>query len=450
MTTASASDLPEIASRSAELEAERAVLGGILVDPTRYEDAAEVLVEGDWFRDAHAIIWRAIKTVLADGGAVDFLTIKAALAPDALERAGGPGYLFSLTDGVPKSSNVGHYARLVHDYAVRRKVELLGRTLVAAAQAGEDSGADLLDRGEAALASLRAAQPGTTLNTPSEGSAEAFRAIEDASEGKRRGVRAGLRELDALTLGWRPGQLIVLGARPSQGKTALALNLALAAGSVGPVLFCSLEMSALQIRLREASLRSGIPHTLLESGKVPAGLHGKLSDALQAIDDGPLYVLDQPGATIAQVRGAIRRVQAVTRQTPALVVVDYLQLMRGDRALRAENRTLEVAQFSAGLKMAAREFGVPVLALSQLSRQSETRQDKRPLLADLRESGALEQDADIVLLLHRPGVYERQPDDRRAEVIVAKQRNGPTGVAHLTFRPDTMQFTEGSGLTASV
>lgn len=442
------SDLPEIASRGAELEAERAVLGGILVDPSRFDDAAEVLTEADWFRRAHGLIWTAMRGIVANGGAIDYLTIKAALPEGDLEPVGGPSYLFGLMDGVPRSSNVGHYARLVRDYAIRRSVEALGRSLVASATAGDESGAELLERGEAALAGLRTAQVGTEIETPEDGASAVYKAIEVACEGKTRGVLSGLDGLDAMTLGFRSGQLVVLGARPSQGKTALALNLAVAAGVAGPVLFASLEMSSTQIRMREVSLRSSIPHGLIDAGQLPAGQHAEIGQAVQRVGDGGLYLFDKPGATVSQIRGAVRRMLAATKRPPALVVVDYLQLMRSERGARVENRTLEVAQFSAGLKMIARELSVPVLALSQLSRQSEARQDKRPMLSDLRESGSLEQDADIVLLLHRPGVYTRTPEDGRAEVIVAKQRNGPTGVAYLRFAPETMRFSDAVGVTA--
>ena len=444
-----APDTPDVleASRGPEIDAERAVLGGILVDPTRLDDAVDILGAEDFFRDAHRRIWDAIRQVVGQGGAVDFLTVKAALGPD-LDAVGGASYLAGLTDGVPRSSNVAHYARLVRDYALRRAVERLGRDLVGSAVAGDESGAELLERGEAALLGLRSTQPGTAVTDPAARASAVMAAIEAAAEGKRRGVLSGLRELDAMTFGFRPGQLIVLGARPSQGKTALALNLARGAGVSGPVLFASLEMSAEQINLRELALRASIPHALLDAGRIPAGLNGKLAEALQAVYDGNIHVLDRPGATVGQIRGAARRLAATTKRALALIVVDYLQLMRSERGTRVENRTLEVAQFSAGLKQIARELEVPVLALSQLSRQSETRQDKRPILADLRESGALEQDADVVMLLHRPGVYERDPSDTRAEVILAKQRNGPTGIAHLRFDAETMGFADAPGLEA--
>lgn len=432
---------------TATLEAEKAVLGAVLVDPSRLDDATDILTAGDFYRDAHRLIWAAMVRVGTGGGVIDPLTVRAALGLD-LERAGGAVYLFSLTDGVPRSQHVAHYARLVRDYALRRELEALGRDLTASASTTDEPAAELLERAEAGLLRLRTSQPGTTVVSPTDRASAALSAVEAAKEGRRRGVLSGLREIDSMTMGFRPGQLVVLGARPSQGKTALALHLAVAAGATGPVLFASLEMSAEQISARELALRSGIGHALIDAGGVPDHQATQLSVAAQGIYDGNVHILDRPGATLGQIRGAARRLMATAKQGLALVVVDYLQLMRAERGAKAENRALEVAQFSSGLKQLARELEVPVLALSQLSRESEKRLDKRPLLADLRESGALEQDADVVLLLHRPGVYERNPEDRTAEVLIAKQRNGPTGLAALRFDPDTMRFTDAGSLEA--
>lgn len=431
--------------RNAAIEAERAVLGALLVDASRLDEATEVLGVGDFFRDAHRRIFAAIVHVAGTGAAVDLLTVKAALGSQ-IEAVGGPAYLASLTDGMPRASHVGHYARLVRDYSLRRAVEQIGHDLIAAAVEGEETGADLLVRGETALLGLRTAQPGTAVDAPEARTSALLSTMEAAQEGRRRGTTTGLADLDGMTSGFRPGQLIVLGARPAQGKTALALTMATGAGTHGPVLFCSLEMSTEQINLREISLRAGIGHTLVDSGRVPSHLQARFAAGLQAMHDGNVHVLDRPGASLSQIRGAARRLKASTGAPLALILVDYLQLMRPERGAKVENRTLEVAQFSGGLKLLARELDVPVIALSQLSRQSETRTDKRPLLADLRESGALEQDADVVMLLHRPGVYDRTVPESRAELLLAKQRNGPTGLVHLDFDGDTMRFTDAAGI----
>jgi replicative DNA helicase len=429
------------------LEAERAVLGGILVDPRRYDDAAEILGADDFFRLAHRLIWEGCRRLVAKSVPIDALTLRGVLRPDELDEIGGPAYLFGLVDGVPRSSNVAAYARQVKDYALRRQLEQLGRQLLGEAQAGESGGDQILAQAEAALVGLRNTQHGGTLLDPEERASAVFAALEAAQHGRQRGVPTGLAAVDEMTFGLRAGQLVVLGARPSQGKTALALTMAIAAGAAGPVLFCSLEMSAEQINLRELSARSAVPHSVLDAGRFGEADGARVADGMTRLATGRITVLDQAGATLGQIRAAARRLAAKANAAPALIVVDYLQLMRSEPGARIENRTLEVSQFSAGLKMLAREMRAPVLALSQLSRESEKRQDKRPLLADLRESGALEQDADIVMLLHRPGVYERNPADTRAELIIGKQRNGPTGIARLTFDAETMRFRDDGGLS---
>jgi replicative DNA helicase len=427
--------------RTPELTAERAVLGGILVDPLRYDDAADILGEADFFRDAHRLIWQTIRDLVSAGKAVDLLTVKAGLGA-RLEDAGGPVYLAELIDGVPRSSNVSHYAQLVRDYAVRRAVEAAAQRLIALVQVGDATGAELLEQGEAALLALRTAQPSTGVVDPSARVSGLIAAMEDMARGGHRGVATGLRDLDRLMPGWRPGQLIVLGARPGMGKTALGLTIAHHIAQAGPVLFASLEMSAEQIATRELSLRSGVPHYTIDHGPIPPHVAARVAVGLEAVQAGGIHVLDRAGATVSQIRAAARRLMAETRGPLALVVVDYLQLMRSDRGTRPENRTQEVSHFSQGLKLLARELGVPVLALSQLSRQAETRADKRPFLADLRESGALEQDADIVLLLHRPGYYDRDVQDDGAEIIVAKNRHGGTGTARARFAAAYMRFED--------
>jgi replicative DNA helicase len=427
------------------LAAERAVLGGILIDPRRWDDAAEVVGPDEFFRPAHRVIWHGCRRLIASGAPIDPLTVRGALSPEELDEVGGPAYLMGLVDGVPRSSNVAAYARQVKDYALRRQLEQIGRQILGEAQHGVAGGDQILAQAEAALIGLRNTQHGGTLLEPEDRASAAFAALEAAQHGRRRGVPTGLAAVDEMTFGLRGGQLIVLGARPSQGKTALSLTIAIAAGVVGPVLFASLEMSAEQINLRELSARSAVSHSILDSGRLGDAEATRVAHGMAQLAAGRIAVLDQAGATIGQIRAAARRLAAKAGMGLALVVVDYLQLMRSEPGTRPENRTLEVSQFSAGLKMLAREMNTPVLALSQLSRESEKRQDKRPLLADLRESGALEQDADLVMLLHRPGVYERNPEDARAELIIAKQRNGPTGIARLIFDAETMRFRDEQG-----
>lgn len=432
---------------SSVLAAEKAVLGAILIDGSRFDDASEAIRPDDWYREAHRLIWVGMTRCASAGRAIDLITLRGVLTPEEYERVGGPAYVSSLTDGVPRAAHVGHYARQVREAAARRSVEAAARSILADAEAGASSVEDLLDRLDGMAQQIRLGQPSIGCVAPADRAASAVELI--ASKGDR-GIGSGLRQIDLLTLGWRPGQLIVLGARPSQGKTSLALQMAVEAGTRGPVLFCSLEMSTEQITLREIALRSDVKHSVLDGGFVAEHNGAAVSEGVRAMAEGQIHIADKGGQTVSQIRSAARRLTVQAHQPLALIVVDYLQLMRAEPGARAENRTLEVSQFSAGLKMIAKDLRCPVLALSQLSRQSETRQDKRPMLVDLRDSGSIEQDADIVLLLHRPGVAERNPYDARAEVIVAKQRNGPTGIAALTFRPETMRFVDADGLAAMV
>lgn len=431
----------------AALRAERALLGAVLVTPERLPEAADAVEPGDFFREGHRLLWEAMTRLVQAGRACDLVTLCSALGPDQLAEVGGPAYIAGLLDGVPRSSHAAHYAAVVHDAGLRRRIAQVAAGVLAQCQAGEAEAPEVLAELERALGALRQGLPATGLLGPAARAQQALASLEAGRTGQPVGTATGIGVLDEWTRGLRPGQLVVLGARPSMGKSSLAMALAIAAGAQGPVLFVSLEMSAEELNLRELAYRTQLPHRDLELDGLAPYRAPRVHAALREVERGGLYLLDRPGVTVGQVRAAARRLQA--DQGPlALVVVDYLQLLRPEPGLRAENRTLEVAQQSAALKLLARELAVPVLALSQLSRASEARSDKRPLLADLRESGAIEQDADMVLLLHRPGYYARDPHDHRAELIVAKQRNGPTGPVWLEFEPDTMRFMEAPTMAA--
>ena len=429
------------------LRAERALLGAVLVAPDRLTDAQDAVTAQDFFRQAHGLLWATIGRLAAQGRAVDLVTVCAALTPEQLAEVGGPAYIAGLLDGVPRSSNATHYAHLVHDAGLRRRIEQTAREVLQQCQSGEAEAPEVLAGLEQALGALRQGLPATGLIDPATRAQQAITALEAARSGQAVSTPTGIGALDTWTRGFRPGQLVVLGARPSMGKSSLALSLAVAAGTVGPVLFVSLEMSADELNLRELAWRTQLPHRDLELEAMEPYRAPRVRAGLEAVEAGQIYLLDRPGATVGQVRAAARRLKAQQGKL-ALVVVDYLQLLEPDAGKRAENRTIEVAQQSKALKQLARELAVPVLALSQLSRASEARSDKRPLLSDLRESGAIEQDADVVILLHRPGYYTPDPADTRAELIVAKQRNGPTGPVWLQFDPDTMRFSDAQAFAA--
>lgn len=423
------------------LTAERCALGAVLIAPSRLDDLGGV-GEADWFRLAHRLIWSAMRRAAEKGLPLDAVTLADQLTPKQLEDVGGLAYIYGLLDGVPRSANAAAYGQQVRDFSMRRKVDAAMAQVLQLARSGEVGGAELVERAETALAALRQAQTGTAVISPLERASSTLSALTDGpATARRRGVFSGLTSLDRLTFGWRPGQLIVIGARPASGKTALALQLAIAAGTIGPVLFASLEMSVDELNLRELAARSGVPHQVLDSGSLGESDLAAVQDAHRRLEAGGVHVLDQAAATLTQIRGAARRL--VAQHGPlAAIVVDYLQLMRPDPGTRIENRTIEVGQFSMGLKRLARDLSVPVIALSQLSRESERRTEKQPMLSDLRDSGSLEQDADTVLLLHRPGNYSAAVPADQALLHIAKHRNGPTGLVKLRFSPRTLQFVE--------
>jgi replicative DNA helicase len=432
------------------LEAERATLGAVLVDGNRFHEAATIVGVDHWFRLAHRVIWQGLGRLVSAGRPCDLVTLSAVLTPGELEDCGGMAYISTLTDGVPRSANVGAYAAQVRDYALRRRLEFAAREVIAEAQAGNMGGSALLEFAEGALVGLRSLTDQAAVIDPEARAVAALSALESAAEGKRPGVLTGFRSLDAMTFGWRPGQLIVLGGRPGQGKTALAMAFAVAAGRVGPVLVASLEMSADELNGRELSYRSGRPHVEIQAGRIGGERDARaISDAVAEMAAGRVFVFDRAAATLSQIRGAAHRLKA-TAGPLALVVVDYLQLMGSEPGVRSENRTLEVAKFSGGLKALARDLEVPVIVLSQLSRGNEQRSDKRPMPSDLRDSGAIEQDADVILFVHRPGIYSGNFDDTTAEIIVGKQRNGPPGLLVWRFDGETMRFDDAPVMARGV
>ena len=430
------------------LAAERAVLGAVLIDPSRLEDAADALGGPDaWFRLAHRVLWSGIERLRKKGAAVDPLTVLGELAAKDAEEVGGAAYVYSLTDGVPRSANVEAYAAQVRDFATRRQLAQDLRPILLGAQNGECGAAELIDRAQGAIGRLRGVYGGNRAHSP-EQRADAL--LTRMLDGKPRqpGILTGLRQLDSILLGMRPGQMLIIGARTSTGKTVLGLQVTVAAGKVGPALFVSLEMTAEEICTRELALRSRVPFERIDSNRL--GEH-ELDAVAQAQGDmraGNVYVFDRAGATVPNIRAEARRIAAEAGRPLSVIVVDYLQLMGTEPGVRVENRVQQVSEFSRGLKSIAMDLGVPVVALAQLNRLSEQRDDKRPQLSDLRESGALEQDAHVVMLLYRPNPGKH--DDHQVILDVAKNRNGPKGLVSLTLDGPTMTFRETTRAVAQM
>jgi replicative DNA helicase len=422
------------------IEAEVAVLGGILINDTRLFEVVDVLDAGDFYRDAHQKIYRVILELSSEGGAVDLVTVQERLKRKGLlEDVGGPMYLSGLTSGMPRSTNVAHYARIVKESATRSGlINAANRILTDAAQADEDA-RTLLDKAEGLIFQLSQSAVTGDFVDAAQLVSEGIPAVESLLETKKgaTGVSTGFADLDEMTRGLQPGSLALLAARPSMGKTALALNLAYNVAAAGKVVgFFSVEMARQELFMRLLASVSKIDGHRLQHGYVSQGDYTRMSDGFSRIANTGLCVDDSSVLSVLDIRGKARRLKA--RKGLDLVVIDYLQLMQ---LPKAENRNLAVADVSRALKLVARELNVPVLALSQLSRGLEGRGDKKPMLSDLRDSGALEQDADLVMFIHREEVYSPTPENAGcAELIIAKQRNGPTGNVKLVWHREQTRF----------
>ena len=426
-------------------DAERSIIGTILA---RSDVLPDILALGLSAADFYAPKWgaafAAILAVAGRGEAIDALTVGDELASGAYGGAApGTADLIAQVADVPSLDHVATYtARVVA--AARVRAVLGAATEIVEAGYGADARVDVeafCDWAEAMLHSATerpGSGPGPAPLT--EVLDSAIVELRSRSSGERVGVPTGFVDLDRLTGGLRPGQLIVLGARPSMGKSALALDLGLhVARMTGPVLFVSAEMGALELGTRVLA-GGGVASDRLLAGRLDDLDFARLETRRAELSGVPLFIDDAPGTTLLAIRARARR--QVVRGGLALLVVDYLQLIGVER--RGTRREAEVAEISRGLKALARELHVPVLAVAQLNRAVELRADKRPMLADLRESGQLEQDADLVMLLHRPAVYDREADPGAAELIIAKHRNGPAGVVRLTWLPHRMSFASAA------
>jgi replicative DNA helicase len=426
------------------LEAERSVLGAILVHNDAFNLAAQSIDSDDFYRDAHRRIFDRMVALNERHEAIDFVTLKEELArAGELDEVGGPAYVASLADGVPRATNVEYYARIVKEKAtLRNLIYAANKILTNAYEADQD--ADLiLDEAEKEIFSVADDRVKAGFVSMRELVKDSFPKIEQLFEQKKliTGVPTGFVDLDELTRGLQGGDLVIVAARPSMGKTSLVLNISqyvagLAGHAVG--LF-SLEMSKEALFLRLLTSESQIDGHRLMAGAIGGNDYHRISHALEKLNAMKLYIDDTANIGVLEMRAKARRLQ--NEHGLSLLIVDYLQLMNARG--RFENRTLELASISRSLKALAKELKVPVIALSQLSRAPEARSDHRPQLSDLRESGALEQDADVVVLIYRDDVYNKDPnspDAGTAELILAKQRNGPTGTVRLAFLREQTRF----------
>jgi replicative DNA helicase len=429
-------DLGTDRSLPQSIDAERSVLGAVLVDNTAMHVALQRLRPGDFFRDAHRKIFRAMVQLSEKARAIDLVTLKEELAQSGdLEAAGGPAGLAALADGVPRSAHIEHYAAIVKDRAVLREMIEASSRVMDDCFAAETEATAILDSAERSIFSIAQDQFRGGFTPLREIAGDAVTHLQNLDGALDvTGLATGFRGLDAMTSGFQPSDLILVAARPSMGKTALCLNVAQYAGtrnnrSVG---IFSLEMSREQLFLRMLATQARVDSHKLRRGHLRKQEWQEILKAVDVLNDCRIFIDDTPGISVLEMRAKARRL--ALEHGLDLIIIDYLQLMRGRE--RYENRNLEVADISRSLKELAKELKVPVVALSQLSRAPEQRgRDRRPQLSDLRESGALEQDADVVIFLYRP--EQNDPDnpdlEGKAEMIIGKQRNGPVGKIDLVF-----------------
>jgi replicative DNA helicase len=426
------------------LEAERSVLGAILVHNDAFNLAAQVIDSQDFYRDAHRRIFDCMVALNERHDAIDFVTLKEELArAGELDEVGGPAYVASLADGVPRATNVEYYARIVKEKSTLRNLIYAASKIVTNAYEADQESDLILDEAESAIFAVADDRLKSGFVVMRDLVKDSFPKIEKLFEQKRliTGVPTGFVDLDEMTRGLQGGDLIIVAARPSMGKTSLVLNIAQYVAALGDqvVGFFSLEMSKEALFLRLLTSEAQIDGHRLMSGAIGGNDYHRISHALEKLNAMKLFIDDTANVGVLEMRAKARRLQS--EHGLNLLVVDYIQLMSGRG--RFENRTLELASISRSMKGLAKELNVPIVVLSQLSRAPEARSDHRPQLSDLRESGALEQDADVVVLIYRDDVYNRDPnspDAGTAELILAKQRNGPTGVVRLAFLREQTRF----------
>jgi replicative DNA helicase len=426
------------------IEAEQAVLGSILLKDKAFSTVLEIIGGNDFYKVAHRIIFEALVDLFEKNEPQDLLTLSNLLNDqNKLEEIGGIAYLTSLTSIVPVTANIASYAKIIRQKSILRQLIQVNSDIAARCYEEQGDIDILVDEAEQAIFDIAGAKSRQHFIAVKHIVPKAFETVENLFKRKEliTGVPTGYYDIDRITAGLQPSDLIILAARPSMGKTAFAMNIAQHAAmieKIGVAIF-SLEMSKEQLVMRLLSSVGKIDSQRIRTGRLQNDDWPKLTRAVGMLSEAPIYIDDTPAVSVLEMRAKVRRLAA--QFDIGLVVVDYLQLMQGRG--NTENRTQEISDISRSLKALAKEHHIPVLALSQLNRGLESRTDKRPMMADLRESGAIEQDADVICFIYRDEVYnksEDNPNKGSAEVIIGKQRNGPTGMVKLTFLKEFTMF----------
>jgi replicative DNA helicase len=427
------------------IEAEQAVLAGILINNDSLNQIVDLLSSDDFYREAHTHLFEGMINLYNNNEPIDLITLSQYLAgKNLLEKIGDTNYLASLVDAVSTSAGIRYHAEIVRDLSVRRKLISQCSVTSESCFQGWQETDDLLEQAEQSIFDIAEKKVGEGFSPMKQIIKDSFRKLESVSEheGFVTGVPTDFADFDRLTAGLQPSDLIIIAGRPSMGKTALALNIGYnaAAKTKKAVAIFSLEMADLQLGLRLLGFHSGIDATKLRTGSLRDTDWMKLTESANTLSELPIFIDDTSGLSVLEMKAKCRRL--IKKQDICLVIIDYLQLLQGRRT--AESRQLEISEISRALKAMAKDLNVPVLALSQLNRKVEDRPNKRPQLADLRESGAIEQDADVIAFIYRDELYHPTTEENRnvAEIILAKQRNGPTGYFKLHFQKEHTRFRD--------
>lgn len=435
--------LEEISKIPHSLEAEQAILGGIFVEPDLFEEVLEIVSPEDFYKNMYSVIFRSMLEVYRESNEIDMVLIKNKLLQvHQFTEEQINEELSNILENSFSAVNLKEYARLVREKAILRRLGEAGRKITEIAYRDDRDAEDILDEAESIVLKVDQQKKGKEIISLREAAKIEFDRLEriEANQGETVGVTTGFSDLDKDTGGWNPSDLVIVAARPAMGKTAFALNLVLNAAKKGnkSILVFSLEMSTQQLYQRFMSIEAGVALSKIRNGHLDSKDWGRLGAATDIIGNYDITIADIPNVNVLEIRALARKIKS--RQDLDMIVIDYLQLIRGSSA-RSESRQQEISEISRSLKSLARELDIPIIALSQLSRSPESRPDKRPMLSDLRESGAIEQDADVVIFLYRDDYYNQEsPDAGITEIIIGKQRNGPTATVKLRFFHELTKF----------
>ncbi|RPI76069.1 MAG: replicative DNA helicase [Desulfobacteraceae bacterium] len=430
------------------IEAEQAILAGVLINNDALNQIVDLLTVEDFYREAHQLIFESMIELYHNNEPIDLITLSHHLkSKGSIEQVGGPDYLASLVEAVSTSAGVAYYAEIVRDLSVRRRLINQCSLISESCFQSWNKTDELLDQAEQSIFDIAEKKINENFSSMEDVVKTSFKKLESIAEqeGFLTGIPTGFKDFNRLTTGLQPSDLIIIAGRPSMGKTALALNVgyhAAAETGKGVVVF-SLEMSKMQLGMRLLSFHSGIDASKLRTGFLRDADWAKLTESANQLSELPMFIDDTSWLSVLDMKAKCRRL--LKKRELGMVIIDYLQLIQGRRS--AESRQTEISEISRSLKAIAKDLNVPVVALSQLNRKVEDRPNKKPQLADLRESGAIEQDADVIVFIYRDEVYHPESEENRniAEIILAKQRNGPTGGFKLTFQKESTRFQDFAG-----